>query len=221
MLSGRQVLEQLLAGNQRFAYGWAVSHPTEARRRELLARQTPKAAVLVCSDSRVPAELVFDQGLGELFVVRVAGNIVAPSQTASVEFAVERLRVPLVVVLGHTGCGAIRATLEVCAAALQRELEDGPARASLPGLGSTEPTFVRHSIVDRIRPAVEHLLRLAPALDPATLELEAVRANVRLAAHQLRNGSTLIESLVRSGALLVVGAEYSLETGLVHVFDGL
>jgi carbonic anhydrase len=151
----------------------------------------------------VPAELVFDQGLGDLFVIRVAGNIVAPSQIGSVEFAAERFGTRLVVVLGHSQCGAISATLE------ELGREDGAPSRNLA------------SIVDRIRPSVEDLLRSDPPLELETLLHEAVRANVRAAVKQLSHGSEMVERLIASEGLLVVGAEYFLESGRVHLFDGL
>lgn len=187
------------------------------RRRSLAQQQAPRAIVLGCSDSRVPAEIVFDQGLGDLFVIRVAGNIVAPSQVASVEFAAERFGVPLVMVLGHTGCGAIRATLDVLTAHNDNVAASAPPPPAKPGTRG----HLRHSIVDRIRPAIEPLMHLPPARDRADLERHAGRANVRAAANHLRHGSEILESLVEGGHLLVVGAEYSLETGLVEVFDGV
>jgi carbonic anhydrase len=163
--------------------------------------QEPFAIVLGCSDSRVPAEIVFDQGLGDLFVIRVAGNIVAPSQIGSVEFAAERFGTRLVVVLGHSMCGAIAATLE--------ELERPSERRS-PNL---------RAIVDRIRPAVEGLLEAGVRTDPATLAHLAVRANIRASVDHLRHGSEILERLIARDGLLVVGAEYSLESGLVDFFD--
>jgi len=159
--------------------------------------------VLGCSDARVPAEIVFDQGLGDLFVIRVAGNIVAPSQIGSVEFAAAAFGTRLVVVLGHSSCGAIHATLEQLAR---------PWREQSRNL---------RSIVDRIRPAVEGLLDQAPPRDRQTLEQQAVRANIRMSADHLRHGSELLEQLIQSDGLLVVGAEYSLETGVVDFFDGV
>ena len=165
--------------------------------------QQPFAVILGCSDSRVPVEIVFDQGLGDLFVIRVAGNIVAPSQIGSVEFAAERFATRLVVVLGHTRCGAIEATLEC----LQDE----------GGLRSRH----MNSIVDRISPSLQALLDAEPRADRTTLARHAVRANVRASANQLRHGSAVLEKLIRSEALLVVGAEYSLETGEVEFFDGV
>jgi carbonic anhydrase len=205
MISGLQALERLREGNRRFAAG-DPSHDSRsdrARRSALTSSQQPFAAILGCSDSRVPVEIVFDQGLGDLFVIRVAGNVVAPSQIGSVEFAAERFCTRLVVVLGHSRCGAITATLEQ----LQRPRENQSRNL--------------HSIVDRIRPSVEGLL--APELrhDPDALVRHAVRANIRASVGHLRHGSAVIEQLVQSDGLLVVGAEYSLETGLVDFFDGV
>jgi carbonic anhydrase len=200
-----EALTRLLAGNERFASGRPSTDAMEsrARRAELVAGQRPFAIVLGCSDSRVPAELVFDQGLGDLFVIRVAGNIVAPSQIGSVEFAAERFRTRLVMVLGHSQCGAVLATLE--------EL----GRTT----GTTSPNL--QSIVDLIRPSVEGLLGSGRPLDFETLVHEAVRANVRAAVRQLRHGSESLERLIADDGLLVVGAEYFLESGRVHLLDGL
>jgi carbonic anhydrase len=205
MISGLQALERLREGNRRFASGDS-SHDSRldrARRGELASSQQPFAAILGCSDSRVPVEIVFDQGLGDLFVIRVAGNVVAPSQIGSVEFAAERFCTRLVVVLGHSQCGAIRATLDE----LQRP-RDNQSRNL-------------HSIVDRIRPSVEGLFATELRHDPDALVRQAVRANIRASVAHLRYGSALIEQLVRESGLLVVGAEYSLETGLVDFFDGV
>jgi carbonic anhydrase len=198
-------LTRLLEGNERFASGRPSSDAVEsrARRAELVTGQQPFAIVLGCSDSRVPSELVFDQGLGDLFVIRVAGNIVAPSQIGSVEFAAERFRTRLVMVLGHSQCGAILATLE--------EL----------GRTNGAPSRGLRSIVDRIRPSVEGLLQSGQPMDLETLMHEAVRANVRAAVQALRHGSESIERLIAEDGLLVVGAEYFLESGRVHLFDGL
>ena len=160
--------------------------------------QEPFAIILGCSDSRVPAEIVFDQGLGDLFVIRVAGNIVAPSQVGSVEFAAERFGTRLVVVLGHSQCGAILATLEE----LQR-----PSESQSRNL---------RSIVDRVRPSVEPLLRTELRHDLDALVRQAVRANIRASVDHLRHGSEVLEQLIQNEGLLVVGAEYSLETGIVE-----
>ena len=175
----------------------------ESRREAVAAGQEPFAVVLGCSDSRVPAEIVFDQGLGDLFVIRVAGNIVAPSLVGSVEFAAETFGTRLVVVLGHSSCGAVQATVD----ALER-----PAGGGSPNL---------RSIVDRIRPAVAPLFETELRHVRDALVRRAVRANVRASAHHLRHGSELLERLIARDGLLVVGAEYSLETGVVEFFDGV
>jgi carbonic anhydrase len=150
----------------------------------------------------VPAEVVFDQGIGDLFVIRVAGNIVAPSQVGSVEFAAERFGSRLVVVMGHTACGAIQATLEYL---------DNPE--------GTSPNV--RSIVDRVLPSVAPLMKTELRRDHGALVREAIRANVRVAADHLRHGSALLEQLIRDAGLRVVGSEYNLETGQVEFFDGV
>lgn len=205
MVSAREALDRLRDGNRRFVSGVSEREVlvSQSRRLALTAGQEPFAIVLGCSDSRVPAEIVFDQGLGDLFVIRVAGNIVAPSQVGSVEFAAERFGTPLVVVLGHSACGAIAVTLE--------QLRH-PTEARSPGL---------RSIVDRIRPSVEPLLATRLGDDPEAIAREAVRANVRASATHLRHGSRVLEELARDDRLLVVGAEYLLETGDVDFFDGV
>jgi carbonic anhydrase len=204
MLSARQALTRLREGNTRFAAKVQGPEPfLNPGRAELPAGPAPFAIVLGCSDSRVPAEIVFDQGLGDLFVIRVAGNVVAPSQVGSVEFAAERFGTQLVVVLGHSQCGAVLATLE--------ELTQ-PGRSRAKNL---------RSIVDRVRPAVESLLATELRHDHEALVRKAVRANIRASANHLRHGSTLIEERVLAGELLVVGAEYAVETGVVTFFEGL
>ena len=203
MISADEALERLREGNRRFVSD-VRSHDnltSEARRSSLTAGQEPFAIILGCSDSRVPAEIVFDQGLGDLFVIRVAGNIVAPSQIGSVEFAAERAGARLVVVLGHSQCGAILATLEE----LQQPTENHSRNL--------------RSIVDRISPSVEALLSTDLRHDPDELVRQAVRANVRASANQLRHGSDIVEELIQNDGLCVVGAEYSLETGIVEFFD--
>jgi carbonic anhydrase len=201
MISAREALERLQQGNQRFAAGVRGGDAVTMRRHELVTVQEPFAIILGCSDARVPAEIVFDQGLGDLFVIRVAGNIVASSQIGSVEFAAERFGTPLVVVLGHSQCGAVSATLE--------ELMQ-PRESQSRNL---------RSIVDRIRPSVEVLLETDLRHDAAALVRHAVRSNVRVSANQLRHGSAVLEQLIQRDALIVVGAEYSLETGVVDFFD--
>ena len=204
MISAREALQALQEGNRRFA----ADRPrdggdTTERRRALALEQAPFAIILGCSDARVPAEIVFDQGLGDLFVIRVAGNIVAPSQVGSVEFAAEAFGTRLVVVLGHSNCGAIHATLQqlarpVARAVAQPELDRGP-----------DPPGGRGPARCALRRA-GHLL-----------ETQAVRANIRMSADHLRHGSEVLEELIRKQGLLVVGAEYSLETGIVEFFDGM
>ena len=204
MISAQEALERLQEGNRRFVSGLRSidSLTSPSRRAELADGQAPIAIILGCSDSRVPAEIVFDQGLGDLFVIRVAGNIVAPSGIGSVEFAAEQFGTPLVVVLGHSRCGAVLATLE--------EL-----------MRPREQSRNIQSIVSRIRPSVEPLLETGLQHDHASLMGHAIRANVRASANQLRHGSDILEQLIAKDALLVVGAEYSLETGVVEFFDGV
>jgi len=204
-VTAREALARLQEGNRRFVsderkLDVRASH---TRREALADGQQPYAIVLGCSDSRVPAEVVFDQGLGDLFVIRVGGNIVAPSQIGSVEFAADRFGTRLVVVLGHSQCGVVLATLQ--------ELQ------------APDPTHSRNlrSIVDRVRPSVEGLLKTNLVNDPEALVREAVRANVRVSANQLRHGSDVLERLIDQDGLQVVGAEYSLESGVVNFFDGV
>lgn len=198
-----QALARLREGNLRFVAdarnGGTLS--TRTRRIELTTGQKPFAAILGCSDSRVPVEIVFDQGLGDLFVIRVAGNIVAPSQIGSVEFAAENFGTRLVVVLGHSSCGAIEATLDQ----LQRPKENQSRNL--------------RSIVDLVRPSVQGLLAGPLKHDRPALLDEAVRANIRASVDHLRHGSEIIETLIREDGLKVVGAEYSLKTGLVDFLD--
>jgi carbonic anhydrase len=204
MLDALEALTRLREGNRRFVTNrTATAALSNAERMALVSGQEPFAIILGCSDSRVPAELVFDQGFGDLFVIRVAGNIVAPSQIGSVEFAASRFQTRLVVVMGHTQCGAITATLE-----------------DLQGRATTQSKNLR-SIVDRVRPAVASVLSRMGDADPEALVHDAVRANVRAAVDHLRHGSELLERLVAETGLLVVGAEYSLETGVVDFFENV
>jgi len=205
MIPALEALERLREGNRRFVSNTRSLETlaTRARRHEFVDGQEPMAVVLGCSDSRVPVEIVFDQGLGDLFVIRVAGNIVAPSLVGSVEFAALRFGTRLVVVLGHTRCGAVGATLQ------ELTRPTGGASRNLS------------SIVDRIRPTVEELLATDLRRDPEALYRHAVRANVRASAEHLRHGSEVLEGLIRTDGLRVVGAEYALETGAVDFFDGV
>jgi carbonic anhydrase len=202
-VNAQEALERLKEGNRRFVQHLRSAEAliSQLRRGELVKGQKPFAIVLGCSDSRVPAELVFDQGLGDLFVIRVAGNIVAPSQVGSVEFAAEAFGTRLVVVVGHTFCGAIDATLEAI---------DNPRAPRSPNLAS---------IVDRIRPSIESLVHTELAQDRDRLILEAMRANVRASVKHLRYGSRILEKMVLEDGLHVIGAEYSLETGEVAFFE--
>jgi carbonic anhydrase len=190
MIGALEALERLQEGSRRFAADLreADGASTRMRRIELVTGQEPFAIILGCSDSRVPAEIIFDQGLGDLFVIRVAGNVVAPSQVGSVEFAADRFGTRLVVVLGHSNCGAILATLE--------EL-GRPTADQSPNL---------RTIVDRIRPSVEGLLATGLRQDPDALVHHAGRANIRASANHLRHGSQILEQLIQNDGLLVVGA---------------
>lgn len=203
MVTAEEALKRLQEGNRRFVQSLEDGSGSglSPRRNELVAEQQPTAIILGCSDARVPAEIVFDQGLGDLFVIRVAGNVVAPSQIGSVEFAAERFGTRLVVVLGHSNCGAIQATIE--------------------SMSSNEPMHSHNlpSIVDRIRPFVETLAETDLKKDHDELVRYAVRANIRGAVNNLKQGSRILERLVQQDGLMVVGAEYSLETGEVKFLD--
>jgi len=205
MIPAMDALKRLQEGNRRFGSGIRSdrSLTDQARRKELVADQEPFAIILGCSDSRVPAEIIFDQGIGDLFVIRVAGNIVAPSHIGSVEFAAEQFGTRLVVVLGHTNCGAVLATL----ADLAR-----PTESRSPNL---------RAIVDYIRPAVAELMETEMRNDQEALVYHAVRANIRASVNRLRHGSKILEDMITERGLVVVGAEYSLETGRVDFFEGL
>ena len=204
MLTALEALSRLREGNRRFAADEpALLGPLRAQRRAAQDGQAPHAIILGCSDARVPAEIVFDQGIGDLFVIRVAGNIVAPSQIGSVEFAATNFGTRLVVVLGHSHCGAIHAALEQLQA---------PHEQRSPNL---------RAIVEFVRPSVEALLDGDLADEPELLVAQATRANVMASAERLRHGSEIIENLERDDGLLIVGADYSLETGLVDFFDGV
>jgi carbonic anhydrase len=203
MIPAREALERLREGNLRFAANVRGSDAfvSHTRRVELASGQQPFAIILGCSDSRVPAEIVFDQGLGDLFVIRVAGNIVAPSQVGSVEFSAARYFSRLVVVLGHSQCGAILATLEELRAPSENQSHN------------------LRAIVDRVRPSVEGLMHTDLKNDSDALVREAVRANIRASVDHLRHGSQVLEELIQNDGLLVVGAEYSLESGVVEFFE--
>lgn len=204
MIDAREALDRLKEGNRRFLAGAAqavVERSGKARRQELASGQEPFAVVLACADSRVTPEIVFDQGLGDLFVIRVAGNVVTPEVAGSVEYAVEQLATRLVVVLGHSSCGAVQATLAA--------LED-------PGANLSQDL---RSLVDRIAPAAESLLGASAPPDRKALVAAAVEVNVRNSVAALGSSSPAVARRMESGGLLVVGANYSLVTGIVDFID--
>ena len=202
MIPAREALARLREGNARFVSDVRTFHTSLGERRlELANAQEPFAILLGCSDSRVPAELVFDQGLGDLFVIRVAGNIVAPSQIGSIEYAAARFGTRLVVVLGHTQCGAILATLDELSRATENQSRN------------------LRSIVDRVRPSIEALLHDDVERDHDRLVRDAVRRNIAASVTQLRQGSEILEQMIRAEGLLIVGAEYCLDTGVVEFFE--
>jgi len=203
MISPDAALERLREGNRRFVSD-EVSEETLASREHRAGAATPQspfAIILACSDSRVPTELIFDRGIGDLFVIRVAGNIVAPSQIGSIEFAAKQFNTRLVVVLGHSNCGAIIATLQ-----------------ELALKGSHRSPNLR-AIVDRVRPAVEPLLTDGANVDDEAVIASCVRANVQASVEKLRHGSLILEELIDAGDLKIIGAEYSIETGNIEFFE--
>jgi carbonic anhydrase len=197
----REALDRLIDGNHRFREGGGRTSYRPWSQQQATEPQRPFAIVLGCSDSRTPVETLFDQGFGELFVVRIAGNIVAPSVVGSIEFAASQFGSRLVVVMGHTRCGAITATV--------KSIETGRGH---------ESKNIR-AITDRIAPHIESLVR--PGSPEDEMIREAVRANVRASADHLRHGSMILEELVLAGRVTVVGAEYDLDTGAVEFFDGV
>ena len=205
MITASEALIRLKEGNKRFVSGVRSIDMLikQMQKEQFVEGQAPFAVILGCSDSRVPAEIVFDQGLGDLFVIRVAGNIVAPSQIGSVEFATELFGTPLVVVLGHSMCGAVKETLK-----------------DLAHPSDTRSSNVL-SIVNRIRPTVEPLFHTELRNNPDELLSASIRANISAAVNHLRHGSQKLESLLEAGKLSIVGAEYSLQSGEVEFSDGI
>jgi carbonic anhydrase len=205
VLSPKQALARLVEGNRRFAHNVRSLDSLSAplRRDALVSAQFPFGIVLSCSDSRVPAEIVFDQGLGDLFVVRVAGNVVAPALVGSVEFAATTYACPLAIVMGHTRCGAVATTVDAI-------VSKSPA-----------PSENIADIVERIGPAVRDVLGSAKTISRDELLERAVRTNVLFSLRQLRERSKILKRLVTEGRLVIVGAEYSLESGTVSFFDEL
>jgi carbonic anhydrase len=183
------VLAELKAGNEHHvSKKYLHPHQTAARQRELVTGQHPHCALLTCADSRVAPEIVFDQGLGDVFDVRVAGNVAADADVASLEYAAEHLHVPLIVVMGHSHCGAVSAALE-----------GGTLPGKLPDL------------MAMIRPAVDQ-----SAHEAGDRVANAVRDNVVLVVQQLTSAKPVLAELVETGKLRIVGAVYSLETGKVE-----
>lgn len=200
-----EALQRLREGNRRFVEDMrrGQKHDVCLRAVGMAADQHPFAIVIGCADSRVPVEFVFDQGFGELFVVRVAGNIVGRSQIGSVELAAEKFETRLVVVMGHTRCGSIGAALD---------------RIRHPQDSASSPELC--SLLDDVRPSVEAAMAEHPDDEDAMCRV-AVRHNVHAAVERLRRGSALLERLGRDDGLLVVGAEYDLNSGEVDFFDGV
>ena len=193
--TGKDTWKLLLDGNQNFVHG-TPAHPRQDAdvRRAIANRQTPFAALFGCSDSRLAAEMIFDVGLGDLFVVRNAGQVIAETILGSLEFAVEVLKVPLILVLGHDECGAVRATMDAAAGKLQVEGE-----------------FI-HKLVDRIMPTVE---RSHAAGDTSIDDITA--RHVADTIEELLESSNVISNAVKTGKLAVVGANYKLELGDIHM----
>jgi carbonic anhydrase len=203
MISATDALERLRDGNRRFISD-EVSEEVSAIRKHragAAAPQSPFAIILACSDSRVPTELIFDQGIGDLFVIRVAGNIVAPSQIGSIEYAAKQFGTRLVIVLGHSNCGAIIATL--------RELALKESHRS-PNL---------RAIVDRIRPALDSVLEEYYDAEDEAVVASCVRANIQASVDGLQHGSLILEKLIEAKELNIIGAEYSIETGYIDFFE--
>jgi carbonic anhydrase len=198
-----QALDRLKKGHVRYKAGLCErNHWREHRDSDRFGQaQRPFAIVLGCSDSRAPLQLIFDQGIGDLFVVRVAGNIVAQSQLGSIEFAVENFATPLVLVLGHSECGAVSTAVDV--------VWDGLVL----------PSENMESISTRIQPCVELLLERQPGIDRQQLLQRAVGENVRFVVDHLCRGSDILQEKIIAGELLVTGAEYSLESGDVEFFQ--
>lgn len=202
MTTADKALQTLIEGNTQYIEGTAdgAELTIATRRLGIADGQNPFAVILGCSDSRVPAELVFNRGLGDLFVIRVAGNIVAPSQIGSVEFACQHFGTQLVVVLGHSHCGAINATVD----SLIEDSDD------------LSPNIA--SIVDRVTPAVLPIVQRKQFKDRNDLIHQAMRANVEQSVNGLQMRSRFLRDLVNKGKIKIVGAEYSIETGVVDFY---
>ena len=188
--SNERFVQKLLDGNRRYVSG-KPSHPnqTPERRTDVAKGQHPFAVVVSCSDSRVPPEIIFDQGIGDLFVVRVAGNILDDAGLGSIEYAAEHLHVSLIMVLGHERCGAVEAAVK----------------------GGEAPGHIK-SLVGAIQPAVEKARG-----EPGDLAENAMRTNVKMVVDHLKASKPTLEHLVHNGTLTVVGARYDLDDGQVSI----
>jgi carbonic anhydrase len=199
-ITADQALQKLMIGNQNYMSGTFTNEKqsTAAVRQTLVAGQKPYAVILSCADSRVPPEIVFDKGLGEIFVIRVAGNVTDPVVLGSIEYAVEHLGSPLIMVLGHTRCGAVTAAVE----------------------GKGEPHGSIGAILDAIKPAAAKAKQeCGKAKDEALVVDCAVDENVKLVGANLKKHSKVISHLVQEGKVKIALAKYSLETGKVSLLD--
>jgi len=204
-LNGSEALKSLQEGNRRFTEDINGNdiETNSAQRSALVEKQEPIAIILGCADARVPAEIVFDQNLGDLFVVRVAGNIAKASQIGSIEYAVAHLGTRLIVVLGHSSCGAVAATVDAV-------VSSSPALS--PGLDS---------LISTITPAVKTVMANNTNLDTETLIARSIQENVRNSVKELQANSEILKDILINDDLLILGAEYNLETGAVNFFDGM
>ena len=205
-MTPREALERLLRGNQRFVDSTErqiVGKSSRERRVELSAGQAPFAVIVTCADSRLPAEIIFDEGLGDLFVIRVAGNVISPEVVGSVEYAAAELGSALVVVMGHTQCGAVGAAL---------------ASVSDP---SIEFSTGLSSLVDRIRPSVEHTLQHTDSANGDDIVDAAVVDNTKASVRLLIESSDTLKSLAETESINIIGMLYSIDTGEVRVLQNL
>ena len=198
----KYIIQKLIDGNQRFINGTTTNNQSKniEKRLELINYQKPYAIILCCSDSRVPAEFIFDVDLGDLFVIRIAGNIVAPSIVGSIEYAITKFQVKIIIVMGHTNCGAVIATVEKC---LNNSL-------------SNNSNSIK-DIVDRIYPSIVEIVK-SDELKMDSKILMSVRTNIHASVNQLKHASRILENKCLNNDLLIFGALYNLENGLVDFF---
>ncbi len=191
-ISAADAWRDLLQGNQRFIAGERAVMDFPNKRVELIAGQHPFAAIISCSDSRVPPELLFDQGLGDLFIIRVAGNVAGPIELGSIEYSIEHLHTPLLIVLGHQSCGAVDAAVQ------------GPAGGNI------------QSILNEIKPAVETAKKTHRTVN---LVEDSVDENVKLVIKNILKRSPVTEEYVKEGKLTIIGAKYFFDTGKIEVIE--